>query len=117
MNKQYLKVPACISALRTMADGCLRLTVDANELPADEVAAIFGVLKQPITVLVVPGEGMPELGECPPKPPSGGKPTPSQRLRMAIYVKFRKSGDDAPAEFDLFYEMAMERIIWEVSHV
>ena len=112
----YLQVPSVITAIRTMADGTVRLTVDAQELASEEVAQLFEALNCPINFLIVTGDvnGV-QPKTTPRKPPAkSGAQTHSQRLRDSLWRRYQTL-PGGERSFEEYYAYRMELIIEQAA--
>jgi hypothetical protein len=102
-------LPAAVTKVTTLRDRTVRLQVDCQEIPPEQMAEVFSLLDtlgwfffHPKPIAEIDTKGLPEV-----KPRDGR--TPSQRLRACLYVLWEQRHPDAP--FEAFYEAQMERII------
>jgi hypothetical protein len=96
-----------------MADGTVRLTVDAQELQSRDIAQLFETLNLAINFLIVREDA--ERETEPPKPDKKkqGEQTQSQRLRQAIWNKYQTLPDQQNS-FEDYYKYRMDLIIDKV---
>lgn len=108
------QVPSTIANLRTLADNTLRIQVDCQELPPEQMTEVFR-LKGRLGWFVfsenvlnqsdIPEESAPEFK---------GDKSPSQRLRAALYVYWEKCTGKQQT-FKAFYESWVEQKIGNIK--
>ena len=81
---------ATVTGLRSLKDGTLSVTLQTQELKAEQAGAMFSFTKKVVT--------------------SGNtKKTKGQRLRAVVYRTWEQDGGDL--DFDTYYDRTMEKII------
>lgn len=92
-----MKLPqSIIHSVRTLADGCVRITLDCQEMNPQSMAELF-TLKQQGELIEVETEN------------EGEPKTKSERLRGVLFVLWKEKGGEG--DFDAFYRTQMEKII------
>ena len=120
MNKKVI-MEAGISSIRTMADNTIRITMDCQEMPSDQMARVFDLKGSPGMVLISTGQISKEEIDAVDNFTTDfevSKKTPSQRLRAVLYKLWEKrqpvyqiDGDKKLMPFDIFYTNQLEVII------
>lgn len=120
MNKKVV-MEAGISSIRTMADNTIRLTLDCQEMPSDQMARVFDLKGSPGMVLISSGQISKEEIDAVDNFTTDfeiTKKTPSQRLRAVLYKvwestqpNYQLDGQKKVMPFDLFYSNQLETII------
>ena len=108
MNKDLFQVRALVpkNGIKTMADGTIRITVDCQEVCAEEMTLIFkliGSIGWFMFKEVAFEEKDLEIPDF--KPEFKTEKTPSKRLRDIMFVLWEKNG--AKGEFDDYYKKQM----------
>ena len=106
-----LQIPAAVTALKTLADRTIRLTVDlGRELNPEQSAAVFALLHLEGWMLFQPTPIDENTVDVPDVVPDfKGEKTPAQRLRGTLYRVWETT--DRKITFEQFYRESMERII------
>ncbi len=103
---------AIVSGLRSLKDGTLSVTLQTQEMKAEQAGAMFSFSNQFIK-FVLTDENVTEfqIKELSEKVITSGKKTKTkgQRLRAVIYRTWEQEGGDM--DFDMYYNTAMEKII------
>lgn len=107
-----LQAQAIISKITTLADTTIRLAVDCQEMSPDNEAEIFKLRNQIGWFVFSPS--MLQETDIPIDPVEDNQKTPSQRLRVALYVYHSKIGGK-PEDFNEFYRKWVERKITQVK--
>ena len=87
MNKKVI-MEAGISSIRTMADNTIRITMDCQEMPSDQMARVFDLKGSPGMVLISSGQISKDEIDAVDNFTTDfevSKKTPSQRLRAVLY--------------------------------
>jgi len=110
MKPTYTTIPATIARLQTMADGALRVVVDAQEV-ADEVeASLLASRRLPGHFIWIPqGDPVDQVVDPPPQEKFPKGQSPSQRLRKAMFDYWE--GADLRCIFNTFYQKEIEALI------
>ncbi len=122
----YTPVPAHIARIQTMADGALRLVVDAQEMSDAAEAQLMSQRKEPGHFIWIPGAERIETNDIPDTgppaggsgdpAPAGGKPqTSSQRLRFKIQRFAEVNGRITRDEIEEFYQERMRMLCREMD--
>lgn len=91
-----------IKKIETIGDGSVKLKIETRELPPDEMAKMFRALnKEEVDVLA-------DFA----KPEGKSK---SERLRAVLYRFWEQHKKQEYKDFDLFYDVQMERYIETVK--
>ena len=102
---------AIITSIRALKDGSLSLTIHSPELTSEEKAEFMNLQNVVLDALLQPEEmQFPEIKRV--KSDLDTK-TPSERLRGALFVLWKKRGEEG--EFRRFYEKNMEKFIRRIS--
>jgi len=120
MSKNVI-MEAGISSIRTMADNTIRLTLDCQEMPSDQMARVFELKGSPGMVLISSGGISEEQIDAVSNYTTDyeiTKKSPSQRLRAVLYKvwecqqpAYQLDGEKKLMPFDLFYSNQLETII------
>lgn len=106
-----IQVPATLSGVSTLKDGGVTIRFQTQELSATEKAVVFDYLEKFGWLLFAETEHNPhdidELEAI--RKDTGGK-SPSQRLRGALYVLYKQTGDTS-ISFEQYYSQQMEKVI------
>lgn len=106
--REVLKVPSSISKVMTMADGCLRINVDTQEMDNESKAILMGLYNKPGVFVFAESLNQEDVVDLPEVKIEKGEKTPSQILRNRMFVYWKETKKDI--DFDLFYRKEMERI-------
>ncbi len=108
-----LKVPATVSKVTTMADSCIRLFVDCQEMCPEDRAELMGLYNQlGVFVFSISNITEEDIKDLPEVSKRDGK-TKSQRLRGSIFRLWERS--TSGKDFDKFYDDYMERLIEKIK--
>tara|TARA_R100001530_G_scaffold133552_1_gene107062 strand:- start:514 stop:867 length:354 start_codon:yes stop_codon:yes gene_type:complete len=104
------QTPSTINSLRTLADSTVRLQIDCQELPPDQMTELFK-LRQKLGWFLFK-ENEIEQSDIPdePSPEFKGDKTPSQRLRNTLYVYWEQNTNKKKT-FDTFYKEWIDKKI------
>lgn len=98
-----------VDGIRTLKDHSIKLSLVTQELPASDMATIFGLSNQ-LATCVLASEGstitdkdMEVSLEFP------QEKSPAKRLRAVLYVLWKQAGSDQ--DFELFYRRYLDRLI------
>ena len=108
------QVPSTIKKIQTLKDKTFKLSVECQELPADEMVKVFE-LNDKIGWLVF-GENVIDKSDIPEEnaPEFENKKSPSQRLRAILHVYWDKC-TDKKVPFDTYYKYWTEKKITEIK--
>ena len=109
--KQPIQIPALIDSLRTLKDGSVKITIETQELRAEDAAILFSYRNTMGWMLFKETEfSREDIISVPDVVPEfASDKTPSKRLRAVLFVTWEQSGK--VGDFDTFYKSKMERII------
>lgn len=120
MNKKVI-MEAGISSIRTMADHSIRITLDCQEMPSEQMARVFDLKGSPGMVLISSGQITKEEMDAVDNFTTDfevSKKTPSQRLRAVLYKVwesqqpvYQLDNEKKIMPFDIFYTNQLEVII------
>jgi hypothetical protein len=108
------QTPSTIQKISTLADQTIRLTVDCQELPAEEMTELFKLRntlgwflfkENPIVKEDVPEETAPEFKE---------DKSPSKQLRDHLFV-YWKNNTNMSIEFDTFWKKWVAKKCQEIK--
>ena len=103
---------ATVTGLRSLKDGTLSVTLQTQELKAEQAGAMFSFTNKFIK-FVLTDENVSDLQikELSEKVVTSGntKKTKGQRLRAVVYRTWEQDGGDL--DFDTYYDRTMEKII------
>lgn len=104
---QAIQFNAVLSRVGTRSDGSLGLTLETAEMIPDDKLIVFGLQNIPCLVTFQPNDA----DATPPKEIKGelSRKTQSERIRAAIFVFWRQSGE--PGEFDSFYTSETNKLL------
>lgn len=111
-------LPSTITKVTTMADNTVRLQVDCQEMPPEQMAEIFKMkgllgyfffLDSP--VLEIEKSDLPEIQL------ESWEKSPSQRLRAAFYRYWEMLHDKGKVKeaFEVWYRVEMEKLITQIK--
>lgn len=109
--KPPIQVPALIDSLRTLKDGSVKITIETQELKAEDAAALFSYRNTYGYMLFKETEFSPEELVSVPDfvPEFKSAKSPSARLRNVFYIMWEQLGK--PGDFDPWYAGKMESVI------
>ena len=110
MGNKLLQAQGVISKVTTMHDTTLRVTVDTQELSAEDKALLMGFHNKPGWFLFKEAELKEEdVKDLPDIQIEPNEKHPSIRLRAVLYRLWERT--DKKQDFEVFYRAKMERII------
>lgn len=117
--KLFINLPALITEVAVKEDNIVRMKVEVNEIPADDMAVLFR-LKKSFGTLSFRESPMTEIEllDLPDVKQEGNQKSPSQRLRAVIYllgIKNKKYTKDEVSKSNDYYNEKMEYFINSVK--
>lgn len=103
---QFTGVP---SNIRTLKDKSVKVTIDTQELDADDMAALFEFYGNYAQIQLASNVGDFKEPEVPDIKVEGK--SPSTRLRGVLYVYYDRVNKHGFPTFDMFYQSKMEELI------
>ena len=109
--KAPIQIPALIDSLRTLKDGSVKITIETQELRAEDAAILFSYRNTLGWLLFKETEfSREDIISVPDVVPEfASDKTPSKRLRAVLFVMWEQLGK--PGEFDSWYKGKMDKII------
>lgn len=99
-----------ISQVKTMADHGLRVQTDLNEMPSEEMAALFAMKGKEGFYFFSPAPIRDEdIKDLPEIKTEKWQKTPGQRLRGVLFLVWQK--EQTSQDFESWYIQTMERLI------
>lgn len=110
-DKKPVQFSAQIDTVRTLKDGGLKITIETQELPADEKAILFDFANKQIWALFkeLPPR-IEEIEVVEPDTEFKTDKTPSQRLRSVLF-RYYEQNYSTKKTFEEFYREIMEKLI------
>ena len=105
--------PATISKIITMADRCLRLQVDCQEMPPEHEALMFQLRGRLGSFAFKEGKIENEEITAMPETSPGSTKSSCQRLRNVLYILWEQTGKII--EFETYYRINMEKFIESIK--
>lgn len=103
-------MPCTISKVMTLADNTVRIQVDAQEAPAEQMADLFA-MKGGLGWFLYSENSIKheDVKDLPEIKPEFGEKTPAARLRGVLYVMWEQT--KSSLTFEQFYRERMEQLI------
>jgi hypothetical protein len=111
VSERLFQAPATVMGVRTLADRTVKLDVAVQELPAEEMAMLFGLTHKLGWVLFKETEiAEADIPTIKLDQVMGETKSPGQRLHNVLFVYWRdNTGQKEP--FEVFYRWEMDRVI------
>ena len=105
-----LQFPSQVEGIRTLKDGSIKVDIETQELPPEDMTKLFAFKNKPIWIAFKETEVKYEdLDVKEPEPEFKSDKHPSQRLRAILYVYWEQKYSQQ-SDFDSFYKKTIDKL-------
>jgi len=106
-----LQFPSQVESIRTLKDGSIKVDIETQELPPEDMTKLFEFKNKPIWIAFKETDiKYEDLDIKEPAPEFKTDKSPSQRLRSVLYRYWEQKYSTAYTNFDDFYKKTVDQI-------